>query len=124
MTRLRHARIAVALLAVVLAAGGCGGGSSSSGSSTPRILRVGTTYYIDSLNPLLAYEPQASNAFAMIYPQLVQYGPGLKIAPDWATSWSESKNGLDWTFHLKPGGKWSDGVPLTSADAVWWIDTI
>ena len=60
----------------------------------------------------------------MIYPQLVQYGPGLKIAPDWATSWDESKNGLTWTFHLKPGGKWSDGVPLTAEDAVWWVNTI
>ena len=60
----------------------------------------------------------------MIYPQLVQYGPGLKIAPDWATSWEESKDGLTWTFHLKPGGKWSDGVPLTAEDAVWWVNTI
>ena len=116
--------LAAALLALVLVAAGCGGGSSSSSSAKPRILRIGTTYYIDSLSPLLAYEPQASNAFAMIYPQLVQYGPGLKIAPDWATSWSHTPDGLTWTFHLAPGGKWSDGVPLTSADAVWWIDTI
>ena len=98
--------------------------TGASGSGKDTILRIGTTYYIDSLNPLLAYEPQASNAFTMIYPQLVQYGPGLKIAPDWATSWDESKNGLTWTFHLKPGGKWSDGVPLTAEDAVWWVNTI
>ena len=115
----------LALLAAIC--GGCGGSSSStgaSGSGRDTILRIGTTYYIDSLNPLLAYEPQASNAFTMIYPQLVQYGPGLKIAPDWATSWDESKDGLTWTFHLKPGGKWSDGVPLTAEDAVWWVNTI
>jgi peptide/nickel transport system substrate-binding protein len=118
--------MALALLAAV--GGGCGGGSSSSSGTSASgkntILRIGTTYYIDSLNPLLAYEPQASNAFTMIYPQLVQYGPGLKIAPDWATSWEESKDGLTWTFHLKPGGKWSDGVPLTAEDAVWWVNTI
>ena len=115
----------LALLAAIC--GGCGGsssGSGTSGSGKNTILRIGTTYYIDSLNPLLAYEPQASNAFTMIYPQLVQYGPGLKIAPDWATSWEESKDGLTWTFHLKPGGKWSDGVPLTAEDAVWWVNTI
>src|SRR6478672_12389905 len=118
MLRPRTMLMVLALLAAIC------GGSGTSGSGTNTILRIGTTYYIDSLNPLLAYEPQASNAFTMIYPQLVQYGPGLKIAPDWATSWEESKDGLTWTFHLKPGGKWSDGVPLTAADAVWWVTTI
>ena len=125
MLRPRTMLMVLALLAAIC--GGCGGsssGSGTSGSGKNTILRIGTTYYIDSLNPLLAYEPQASNAFTMIYPQLVQYGPGLKIAPDWATSWEESKDGLTWTFHLKPGGKWSDGVPLTAADAVWWVNTI
>ena len=125
MLRPRTMLMVLALLAAIC--GGCGGSSSStgaSGSGKDTILRIGTTYYIDSLNPLLAYEPQASNAFTMIYPQLVQYGPGLKIAPDWATSWEESKDGLTWTFHLKPGGKWSDGVPLTAEDAVWWVNTI
>ena len=82
----------LALLAAIC--GGCGGSSSgstgASGSGKDTILRIGTSYYIDSLSPLLAYEPQASNAFAMIYPQLVQYGPGLKIAPDWATSWERT----------------------------------
>ena len=60
----------------------------------------------------------------MVFPQLVQYGPGLKLAGDWAESWSESSDGLVWTFHLRGGGKWSDGVPLTAQDAVWTIDTV
>src|SRR6476646_8236679 len=119
MLRPRTMLTVLALLAAIC--GGCGGSAGAIGGGKDTILRIGTTYYIDSLNPLLAYEPQASNAFTMIYPQLVQYGPGLKLAPDWATSWEESKDGLTWTFHLKRGGKWSDGVPLTAADAVWWV---
>jgi peptide/nickel transport system substrate-binding protein len=59
----------------------------------------------------------------MIYPQLVQYGPGEKLQGDWATSWSHSADGLTWTFHVKPG-KWSDGKPLTAADAAWTGNTI
>ena len=39
----------------------------------------------------------------MIYPQLVQYGPGLKFEGDWATSWKTSANGKDWTFTPAPG---------------------
>src|ERR1700749_2347538 len=126
MLRPRTMLMVLALLAAI--GGGCGGSSSgstgASGSGSDTILRIGTTYYIDSLNPLLAYDPQASNALTMMYPKLVHYGPGLKIPPDWAKSWDESKDGLTWTFHLKPGGKWSDGVPLTAQDAVWWVNTI
>ena len=60
----------------------------------------------------------------MVYPQLVQYGPGLKLEGDWAKSWTTSPDGLVWTFHLIPGGKWSDKVPLTAEDAVWTIQTL
>jgi peptide/nickel transport system substrate-binding protein len=121
--------IAGALAAcVLLAAAGCGGGAASSGggggSGGKTVLNVGTTSYIDSLNPFVAIEAQSYNAFVMIYPQLVQYGPGEKLIGDWATSWSQSTDGKTWTFHLKPGGKWSDGKPLTAADAAWTGNTI
>ena len=59
----------------------------------------------------------------MIYPQLVQYGAGMKFEGDWATSWETSADGKDWTFHLQPDTKWSDGEPLTAADAAWTINT-
>ena len=62
-------------------------------------------------------------AYSMVYPQLVQYVPGPRIGSDWASSWKSSKDGLTWTFRLKKG-KWSDGTPLTSADAVWTINTV
>ncbi|HUZ83599.1 MAG TPA: ABC transporter substrate-binding protein, partial [Gaiellales bacterium] len=124
--------IAIAVC-VATAATACGGTSSSGGSGgggggtikKGGILRIGTTSAIDSLNPFTAIESQAYNAFVMEYPQLVQYGPpGVKIQGDWASSWSSSKNGLVWTFHLKPGAKWSDGVPMTSADVVWTGNTV
>ncbi|HEY3765383.1 MAG TPA: ABC transporter substrate-binding protein [Gaiellales bacterium] len=118
--------IAMTMLAAVVAtAAGCGGGGAApgggggGGSTKGGILRVGTTSYIDSLNPFVAIESQSYNAFVMEYPQLVQYGPGEKLEGDWATSWDEASDGLTWTFHLKPGGKWSDGKPLTAADAAW-----
>ncbi len=117
-----RAWIAAGLMAcAVLVAAGCGGGSASSGGSSggKTVLRIGTTSYIDSLNPFVAIETQSYNAFVMIYPQLVQYGPGLKLEGDWATSWTTSADGKTWTFHLKPGGKWSDGKPLTAEDAAW-----
>jgi hypothetical protein len=72
-------RILASVAAAVLVAG-CSGGSND----TDNVLTVGTTYYIDSLNPFVGIETQTSTAYAMIYPQLVQYGPGFKMEGDWA----------------------------------------
>jgi peptide/nickel transport system substrate-binding protein len=122
--RSKTLRSAVALAGTVaLLATGCGGGSDSGSGGGKKILRVGTTYYIDTLNPFVGIETQDSTAYGMVFPQLVQYGPGLKLVGDWAKSWTHTHDGLVWTFHLRGGGKWSDGVPLTAKDAVWTIDT-
>jgi ABC-type transport system substrate-binding protein len=49
---------------------------------------------------------------------LVQLDQNLNIIPGAASSWEVSKDGLTWTFHLKPGQVWSDGTPLTANDYV------
>jgi peptide/nickel transport system substrate-binding protein len=129
MSRRRPLIAVVAAALVAMTAAGCGTGVSSSSGSAGTvkkggILNIGTTDNIDSLNPFIAIESQAYNAFVMEYPQLVQYGPGIKLEGDWATSWKVSNGGRTYTFHLKPGGKWSDGVPLTAEDAAWTGNTI
>ena len=122
---------------MLVVAAGCGGGSSSSGSggdsgSGPHkggILTIGTTNYIDSLNPFHYIESQSYNAMIMIYPQLVQYAQSkddpnkLVLVGDWADSVDAlgGRQGLD--VHLKPDTKWSDGQPMTAEDAAWTINT-
>jgi peptide/nickel transport system substrate-binding protein len=125
----------VVALVAALSFAGCGGSESTStsgqGTDTGKvvkggILRVGTINYVDSLNPFNYIESQSVNAFIMLYPQLVQYkyeDGKYEIEGDWAKSWETSPDGKDWTFHLIPGGQWSDGKPLTAADAVWSINT-
>jgi peptide/nickel transport system substrate-binding protein len=125
--------MAAAALSVVAAA--CGGGNgtatqssgTSGGAKQGGILRIGTISYIDTLNPYNYVETQATNAMIMIYPQLVQYAydktDGFQIVGDWATKWETSSDGKDWTFHLAPDTKWSDGQPMTAADAAWTINT-
>ncbi len=119
------------LLAVGLALAGCGGSSETGGGEGKvvkgGILRVGTINYIDSLNPFNYIESQSVNAFIMIFPQLVQYDYAdgtYKFEGDWAKSWDTSADGKTWTFHLRSGGKWSDGKPITADDAAWTINTI
>ena len=114
-------RLCVLLVGVALLFATAGAGASGSrAASSPQILRIGTTYYVDTLNPFVGIETNDSTAYGMVYPQLVQYGPGLKLVGDWASSWTHTKDGLTWTFHLR-SGKWSDGKPLTAQDAVWTV---
>jgi len=126
-------RLAVLGTTIALLAGACsgsgGGQANPTGSGAVKkggILRIGTINYIDSLNPYNYIESNGLLAQMMVYPQLVQYKHGtngFEIEGDWAKSWQTSADGLDWTFHLIPGAKWSDGQPMTADDAAWTINT-
>jgi peptide/nickel transport system substrate-binding protein len=112
-----------AFLGTVVVLAGCGGGSSSSGGSGGTF-RMGTSSRIDSLNPYVAFNQDAYSMFEYIYPLLIQYDrENNKFVPDFATSWKASDGGKTWTFTTKPNAKWSDGKPLTAADAAWTINT-
>ena len=57
-------------------------------------------------------------------PELIQYDKANRnFAPDFATSWKASNGGKTWTFKTRAGAVWSDGQPLTAADAAWTINT-
>ena len=47
-----------------------------------------------------------------IYEGLLRYDDKLNPQPQLATSWTTSKDGLTYTFKLKPGVKWHDGKPV------------
>ena len=111
--------------ALVLSACSSGGSSASQGVKNGGILRVGMTQTIDNLNPFVGFEQVSYDILKSIYPQLDQYNTKtLAIEPDFATSWTTSPDGRTWTFHTRPGAQWSDGKPLTAADAAWTINTI
>jgi peptide/nickel transport system substrate-binding protein len=97
-------------------------GSGRKATSSGGTFRVGTANGIDSLNPYVAFNQDAYSAFEYIYPVLVQYDSHLHFAPFFAKSWRHSKDGKTWTFTTQPHAKWSDGKPLTAADAAWTIN--
>jgi len=67
---------------------------------------------------------ESDNIDPLIFSDLTKFGLNGSPAPDLATSWSASKNGLTWTFHLQHGVKWQDGQPFTSADVVFTYENI
>jgi peptide/nickel transport system substrate-binding protein len=106
--------------ALIFATTATGSGKSAASGGT---FRVGTANGIDSLNPYVAFNQDAYSTFEYIYPVLIQYDSHLHFAPFFAKSWKPSNGGKTWTFKTQPNAKWSDGKPLTAADAAWTIDT-
>jgi peptide/nickel transport system substrate-binding protein len=45
-----------------------------------------------------------------------------EVQPSLATSWQVSPDGLTYTFNLRHGVKWQDGMPFTSADVVFTME--
>lgn len=77
-------------------------------------LNVAWPANVGPLNPHL-YSPNQMFAQAMVYEPLVRYTPDGKIVPWLATSWTISPDGKVYTFALRPGVVFSDGVPFDAA---------
>ena len=114
----RMARVAAVLgltAALVLPAG------VPATAADPAVLKIGTTQDLDSLNPyqtalLVGYE-----IFTLNYDMLVGFGPNNETVPGYADTWTQSADGLTWTFKIRDGMKWSDGQPATAEDAAWTL---
>jgi peptide/nickel transport system substrate-binding protein len=58
--------------------------------------------------------------FTNIYDTLVRVTPdGANLEPALAEKWDISSDGKTYTFHLRPGVKFSDGTPMKASDVVW-----
>ena len=60
----------------------------------------------------------------MLYAGLVRNDPNgeAKVVPSLAEKWDVSKDGMTYTFHLRPGIKFSDGSPITAEDVAWNLE--
>ncbi len=55
---------------------------------------------------------------------LVWFDHNLALVPHLCESWEVSADARQWTFHLRQGARWSDGVEFTSADFTWWYENV
>ncbi len=57
------------------------------------------------------------------YENLLRFDPAwTRILPNLAQSYDVNTDGSEFTFHLREGLKWSDGVPFTADDIVFWYE--
>jgi len=66
------------------------------------------------------------------YIGIAQYGhspiwwvkDGLEKEPGLAKSWEANADKTEWTFYFREGTKWSDGVPFSVDDIIFWYEDL
>jgi peptide/nickel transport system substrate-binding protein len=117
---------AVALVAAVIA-GGCGssGSSGNTGSASKAdILRLAYTSTVTTWDPSVSFSTEVVYMANVYEPLMYANPPGSAepFSPALATSWEVSKDGLEWTFHLRQGVTFHDGTPFNAAAVKYSID--
>lgn len=123
MKRARACIVATVMAAVGMWAGAQSAFAASPKSSAPALIFAGGGS-IDSLNPFIAIYQDALNVLELEYEPLTQWSASNTEVGGLASSWKATDGGRVWTYHLRPGLKWSDGKPITAADAVWTFDAV
>ncbi|MEI6727026.1 MAG: ABC transporter substrate-binding protein, partial [Actinomycetes bacterium] len=98
-------------------------GASGAGDVT---LNVGWTGEPDNLNPFVGWLSSSFEVWSLNYDQLVGWNPkDFSAAPTGlATSWEVSADGKTYTFHLRSGVKWQDGVAFSADDVAFTYNYI
>ena len=129
--------VSIALLFTAWAVGGrpasasptAGLSASATCSGTP--VRGGNLVYerqaaAEILDPLNVLNGNGDIfTYNVIYSGLVRSDPTgrtNKIVPSLADHWSVSADGKTYTFHLRPGIKFSNGQPVTAEDVAWTLN--
>jgi peptide/nickel transport system substrate-binding protein/oligopeptide transport system substrate-binding protein len=72
-----------------------------------------------SLDPAWVDSVYESLPVNQIFDGLVSLDPSLHVVPALASTWTISRDGLVYTFHLRPGVRFHDGTPLAADDVVF-----
>ena len=88
-------------------------------STMPQIWRVGNGAEPQDLDPQTITGVTEHKLMMALFEGLVTEDPkDLHPVPGLADHWEISADGLVYTFHLRPGLKWSDGTPITAPEAI------
>ncbi len=116
--------LAIALIAPAIA-NADSASPSASPSAPPVTFTVGVTTDIDSANPFTGILAESYEIYQLEYPTLTEYSAAdFGTVPGLAESWTESADKTTWTYKIRAGLKWSDGVPLTAKDAAYTFNRI
>jgi len=128
----RRAVVVIAALGILLAMSFAGtalaqsasSSASSSGTATKSTFVEGTTNDISTVNPWNALETPEYEVLSLNFDLLLNFDKAtLAASPGLATAWTQSSDGLTWTFTIRSDATWQDGQPLTAKDIAYTYNT-
>ncbi len=85
---------------------------------------MGIANDVDSLNPFVGLLIESYELWALMYDTLTGYSAkDYSAEPGLAESWHR-RTARPWTYRIRSGVTWSDGVPLTAKDAAYTFTRI
>jgi peptide/nickel transport system substrate-binding protein len=116
--------VTLAVLSWIPAAGSAQG-QTPAPSTDKLIFTVGVTQDMLNISPFGASGLSDRETLSMNYDLLLSFDQKtLAAAPGLAESWTHNENNTVWTFKIRDGVKWSDGVPLTAHDIAFTFNFI
>lgn len=106
----------IALLVVVMMVAVAGVACGSANDDESKILRINLASEPDRLDPALNTTVDGACLASASFGGLYTYDASGELAPNFATGYTSSEDGLTYVFTLRDGLKWSDGSDLTAAD--------
>ena len=89
----------------------------------PLRLTIGVAEPIGSIDPATGASATAQEIWRLQYPALTGIATStLDVAPGLASAWAPGDENTQWTYTIRPGATWSDGVPVTADDVVYSLD--
>lgn len=74
----------------------------------------------ESLDPQIATGQPEARIFLALFDGLTEIHPRTaQPIPSLASSWEPNSDNTEFTFHLRPDARWSDGTPITAGDFVY-----
>jgi peptide/nickel transport system substrate-binding protein len=97
--------------------------SSPSPDAATLTYTVGTLQDLNTINPIKALNGSEYEFLGLNYDLSIRFGmKDLAPVPGLVTKWTHSADGLTWTYTIRTGATWQDGVPLTASDIAWTYD--
>ena len=79
---------------------------------------------IGEMNPLFSRSERTGWFLIQIYDSLIAYDTQMNTIPWLATSWEITPDAKNFTFHIRQGVEWHDGVALNASDVKFTLEYI
>ena len=92
--------------------------SGADSTRAPDTLVIGAFGAVDPVHAPVPNSDAERIVFRQLYETLIRLDCTGQAKPGLADSWSADESGRRWTFTLRPGAAFSDGLPVTAADVI------